>query len=72
MSHKATLDLKDARRKLKKLRFVNKGGSKHEKWVGPKGQIVMLSYGNQDIRPTLLKLICSQAQIEFEEFLKVR
>lgn len=71
MGHKPTLDLKDARRKFKKMGFVNKGGSKHEKWVGPKGQIVLLSFGNQDIRPTLLKFICSQAEIAIKEFLKI-
>ncbi|OGB66084.1 MAG: hypothetical protein A2Y94_09350 [Caldithrix sp. RBG_13_44_9] len=70
MSGRATIDLKVVRKKLRKLGFEEFKGAKHEKWKHPDGRIVMLSRGNQDVGPTLLKSICSQAIIDVHTFLK--
>jgi len=67
-----TITLREVRRKLNKLGFVKKRSKgKHEVWVNEDQKIVMVSHGDDDVGPKLLKMICSQAGIAPSIFLRI-
>lgn len=71
MGTKATLTTKDVRKKLRELGFEKVRTKKHETWDNRKGNVVQVPKGNEDIGHTLLRLICSQAGISVNDFLKI-
>lgn len=59
------------RKKLKALNFDKIEGGKHEKWKHPDCRFVTFSRGKGDVGPTLLRIICSQAEISVKDFIKI-
>jgi len=71
LTNKPTIDLKEVRKKLKKLGFVKKRGRRHEIWDNGSGHIIPLSHGNQDVGKTLLTMICHELGITKKKFLDI-
>ena len=66
-----TVDLKEVRRKPKKLGFKQVRSTKHQIWNDGSGNIVMLSHGNEDVGNTLLKSILTQISMKKKDFLNI-
>ena len=67
------MNLKEHRTKvLKKLGFVEIGGKKHEKWVYKAGETkhvkTVVSRGNADIGPGLMKSFCEQLHVTKQQY----
>ena len=69
------MNLKEHRRKvLRKLNFVERGGTKHERWVledATTGRLCVTTYvsrGNRDIGEGLLKAIRTQLHVSKSQY----
>ena len=65
------IDLKEVRRKLKKLGYAKIRDSKHEIWDNGSGNIIQLSHGNEDVGHTLMSSLCHQLNMTKKQFLQI-